>query len=80
VFDETHERTVFPVDIKGRGCGGIHSDPADLADVGQRENVGDGVGIVPHFTKIGEISDHIGVLVSAVGDGPEDMGTVADVA
>jgi len=32
-----------------------------------------------YFAKIGEITDHIGVLVAAVGDGPDDVWAMADV-
>jgi len=80
MFGETHDGAVLAVYIEGGGVRRVHSDAANLADVGKGEDVGDRGLVVVDRAQIGEIADHVGVLVTTVGDGTDGLGSGVDVA
>ena len=80
MFGETHDGAVLAVDIEGGGMRRVHSDAADLADVRKGEDVGDRGFVVVDRAQIGEIANHVGILVTTVGDGADDLWSGADVA
>jgi hypothetical protein len=52
----------------------------DLADLGQRENIGNRVTIVPNAAQVRELSNHAGVLEPAVCEGTKDVGAASNVS
>jgi hypothetical protein len=67
------------MDEHGRLRGGVHRYATDLADLGQRENIGNRVTIVPNAAQVWELSNHAGVLEPAVCEGTKDMGAASNV-
>jgi hypothetical protein len=50
VFAERHDGAVEAMNVNGRVDGRIHSDAANLANVGKRQDVGNRLGVIPDFT------------------------------
>lgn len=79
VHPEFHGRTVQTMNDHGSFVSGVHGNTAHLSDMRQRQNIRNGGWVKPHFTKVGEIPDKIGVLKSSVCYGAEDMSARSDV-
>lgn len=79
LFDKLHDGAVEAVNKKGRLGRGVKRDSAHLLYVGHGKNVGDGLRIITHGSKVGEIADVLGVLRSAIGKDTEDVIASADV-
>ena len=58
-------RAIKFVYVKGRGIGGVHGDTPNQTDLSKRQDVGNGVGVVPHGTEIFDGAHLGGHLVSA---------------
>ena len=79
MFSKLHHTAVEAVHTKGRLGGGIQRDTTNFTDVSQRENVGNGIRIVPDVTEITEDADLVGVLMPAVREGTQSTVAVTDV-
>jgi hypothetical protein len=79
LLNKLHERAVKVVDTHLVLRSGIHGDTADSTDVGERKDIRNRLGVIPHLTQIGKITDHVGVLMAAVGDRTENVRAAADV-
>ena len=53
--------------------GGIEGNSAHLANFGQRQDVCNGGRVIPNATQVVESTDHVRVLVAAVGKGTEGV-------
>ena len=63
MLDETHDRPVLAVDVDSRFPGRVHGDSAHSSDLGQRQDVRDGVLVIPDGAKVWKIANHVGILV-----------------
>jgi hypothetical protein len=79
LFDELHEGTILMVHSHTVFVKGVNGNAAALPDGGEREDVGDGLRIVPNRTVNREVANHGRVLVAAVGDGTKIMWARTDV-
>ena len=57
VFDELHDQAIRAMDAEGSFSGRVHCDATKLANGGEREDVGQRVGIVPDSPKILDVAD-----------------------
>jgi len=67
VFDELHKRAIRTMDAEGSFNGRVHCDATKLANRGEREDVGQRVGIVPDSPKILDVADKQQNLGAAIG-------------
>ena len=58
MFNERHDRTVGLMYVDGWLLRGIHRDAAYLTDLGERQNVRDGLSVVPYFAEVRVFADH----------------------
>ena len=71
MLDETHDRPVLAVDVDSRFPGRVHGDSAHSSDLGQRQDVRDGVLVIPDGAKVWKVANHVGILVPPVRDSAE---------
>jgi len=57
VLDELHDRAIRTMEAEGSFNGRVHRDATELANGGEREDVGQRVGIVPDSTKILDVAN-----------------------
>ena len=67
VFDELHDRAIRTMDAEGSFNGRVHCDATKLANGGEREDVGQRVGIVPDSPEILDVADKRRNLGAAIG-------------
>jgi len=67
VFDELHDRAIRTMDTEGSFNGRVHREAAELANGGEREDVGQRVRIVPDSTKILDVANKRRNLGAAIG-------------
>ena len=80
MFGEDHGRAVFALHVDRRRAGGVHGDSADFAYLGKGKDVCDRCLVIVDGTKVWEITDHVGILITAVGDGANNMRGWTNVA
>ena len=79
MFRELHLGSVETMDDHRRLIRRVHCHSADFPDLSQRQDIGHRVFVVPHLAEIGKISDHIRVLMAAVGEGPNHVVAATNV-
>jgi hypothetical protein len=57
----------------------FHRDSAYVACISKRENVGHGLTIVPYLSQVGEVNNHVGILVPAIGKHGNHVDAAANV-
>jgi hypothetical protein len=76
---ENHSGTVKSVHTQLGSGSCIHGDAAYTTHVGERQNVRNGVFVIPDWAEVREVTNHSRVLETAVGEGTESVGAGADV-
>ena len=66
-FQEAHDGTVGTMDAKGGLGGGVHGDTTEFSDGRKGQNVGEGFWVIPDRTKIFDIANLGGYLVTTIG-------------
>jgi len=66
VLDELHDRAIRTMDAEGSFNRRVHRDTTELANGGEREDVGQRVGIVPDSPKILDVANKRRNLVAAI--------------
>ena len=67
IFDELHDRAIRTMDAEGSFNGRVHCDATELANGGEREDVGQRVRIVPDSAKILDVANKRRNLGAAIG-------------
>ena len=81
MFGKLHDGAIKSVDTHRSLRRRVHRDTTNLADISQGKNIGNGCRIVlPYLPKIWKVANHIGVLVTAICNGAQDVWTAADIS
>ena len=80
VFRELHHSAVSTMNDQGGFRRRVHGDATYFSNISEGQNIGNGLTVVPNGPKVGKLSYHVRVLVSAVSERAKHMLAVADVA
>ena len=79
MLHELHDGAVQTVDVDGGLHQGVHRYATDLTYLRKGQDVCNRLLVVPDLSKVWEISNHIGILVTAISNGAEHAIALADV-